>query len=89
MCLSLILDVFIRCAEAEDDNDFNRWGPHALLPVPSASEVTVQVLPKGVEEQQVGVEAFNYIDRGSESKFRGELITYDLTSIKVCVCEIH
>ncbi|KAK8381965.1 hypothetical protein O3P69_015165 [Scylla paramamosain] len=71
-----------RCAEAEDDNDFNRWGPQVLLPVPSAAEVTVQTLPKGVEEQQVGVEAFNYIDRGSESKFRGELITYDLTSIK-------
>ena len=54
-----------------------------LLPVPSPVEVTVQTLPQGVEEQQVGVEAFNYIDRGSESKFRGELITYDLTSIKV------
>lgn len=60
-----------------------------LLPVPSAAEVTVQTLPKGVEEQQVGVEAFNYIDRGSESKFRGELITYDLTNIKVCVCKIY
>ncbi|KAG0711296.1 Cystatin [Chionoecetes opilio] len=71
-----------RCAEAEDDNDFNRWGPHALLPVPSSAEVTVQTLPRGVEEQQVGVEAFNYIDHGSESKFRGELIAHDLTSIK-------
>lgn len=71
-----------RCAEEEDDNDFDRWGPHVLLPVPSAAEVTMQTLPQGVEEQQVGVEAFNYIDRGSESKFRGELIAHDLTSIK-------
>lgn len=79
----MISDILIRCAEAEDDNDFNRWGPKVLLPVPSSAEVTMQTLPQGVEEQQVGVEAFNYIDRGSESKFRGELIAHDLTSIKV------
>lgn len=54
-----------------------------LLHVPSPAETNVLALPQGVEEQQVGVEAFNYIDHGSESKFRGELIAYDVTSMKV------
>lgn len=79
---SKIINEKTRCAEAEDDNDFKRWGPQVLLHVPSPAETDALALPQGVEEQQVGVEAFNYIDHGSESKFRGELIAYDVTSMK-------
>lgn len=80
--------LFTRCAEVEDDNDFKRWGPQVLLHVPSSAEAAVQKLPQGVDEQQIGVEAFNYIDHGSESKFRGELIAHDVTSIKVKILNI-
>lgn len=51
--------------------------------MPSPSEVPLEVLPEGINEQQLGIEAFNYIDHGSESKFRGELVSYDLNNIKV------
>lgn len=54
-----------------------------LLHIPSPAQRDALALPQGVEEQQVGVEAFNYIDHGSESKFRGELISYDVTNMKV------
>lgn len=71
-----------RCAETEDDNDFNVWGLVNAL-VPTGAEVPVQTLPHGISEQQLGLEAFNYVDRGSESKFRGELVSYDIGRILV------
>ncbi|XP_045600215.2 uncharacterized protein [Procambarus clarkii] len=78
--ISKVIDEKSRCAETEDDNDFNSWGSFSHL-TSSHSEVPVQVLPDGINEQQLGIEAFNYIDRGSESKFRGEMITFDLGNI--------
>ncbi|XP_069942203.1 uncharacterized protein [Cherax quadricarinatus] len=75
--ISKVIDEKSRCAETEDDNDFNSWGVFTPL-VSSHSEIPVQVLPQDIDEQQLGIEAFNYIDRGSESKFRGEMITFDL-----------
>ncbi|XP_042217810.1 uncharacterized protein LOC121863290 isoform X2 [Homarus americanus] len=77
---SKVIDEKSRCAETEDDNDFNSWGSfHHLLPSPS--DVTLAELPEGINENQLGIEAFNYIDHGSESKFRGELISSDLGNI--------
>ncbi|XP_071547242.1 uncharacterized protein [Panulirus ornatus] len=78
---SKIIDDKSRCAETEDDNDFDSWGVFSH-PVPSPSEVSLDVLPEGINEQQLSIEAFNYIDHGSESKFRGELISYDINNIK-------
>lgn len=71
-----------RCAETEDDNDFNVWGI-INPPQPTGAEVPVQTLPQGISEQQLGLEAFNYVDRGSDSKFRGELVSYDIGRILV------
>ncbi|XP_037786056.1 uncharacterized protein LOC119581949 isoform X1 [Penaeus monodon] len=75
-----VIDEKSRCAETEDDNDFNVWGIINTLH-PTGAEIPVQTLPQGISEQQLGLEAFNYVDRGSESKFRGELVSYDIGRI--------
>lgn len=80
---SKVIEEKSRCAETEDDNDFNSWGfSSRLLPAASPSDVLLQALPNSINEQQLGLEAFNYIDRGSESKFKGEMVSFNIGNIK-------
>lgn len=77
---SKVIEEKSRCAETEDDNDFNIWGFFSRL-ANSPSEIPQQNLPTGISEQQLGLEAFNYVDRASESKFRGDMVHFNLGKI--------
>ncbi|KAK7028035.1 hypothetical protein SK128_006390 [Halocaridina rubra] len=80
---SKVIDEKSRCAETEDDNDFNSWGfSTRLLQTHSPSDRVLPTLPEGVSKKQLELEAFNYVDRGSESKFKGELISSNIGEIR-------
>ncbi|XP_068226750.1 uncharacterized protein [Palaemon carinicauda] len=76
---SKVIEEKSRCAETEDDNDFNIRGFSRLASSPS--EVPQQRLPASISEQQLGLEAFNYVDRASESKFRGDMVNFHVGKI--------
>lgn len=77
---SKVIDEKSRCAETEDDNDFNSWGSFSHFSH-SPSEISLLTLPQGISEQQLVLEAFNYIDHGSESKFRGDMVNFNFGKI--------
>ncbi|CAL4075557.1 unnamed protein product [Meganyctiphanes norvegica] len=79
---SKIIDEKTRCIDAEDDVDFDAWGPvNRLGSALGASEINIPNLPDHIDEKQMSIEAFNYVDFASDSKFRGELVSYDIENI--------
>ncbi|XP_076055509.1 uncharacterized protein LOC143033843 [Oratosquilla oratoria] len=81
---SKIVDEKTRCAEIEDDNDFDAWRdynkPHTPVTF-SGHQSVIQELPDGLDEEQLAFEAFNYVNVGSKSKFRGHFVDHSIEQI--------
>ena len=74
---------YYRCEETEDDNDFKAYSNfHHSTPLTNQAK-SLQKLPGDVSGKQIAVEAFNFIDRGSESDFEGRMVNYDISNIIV------
>ncbi|KAB7506397.1 Cystatin [Armadillidium nasatum] len=70
-----------RCAEVESDTDFKNWNRGHDMLRNSENEVILKRLPEYLDEHQVALEAFDYINRGSDSKFKGQMVQYHIGDI--------
>ena len=85
--LMLFVPSPLRCAETETEADFDRSldGTRGVIERDDVGGVWTETphLPGGLNQQQLAVEAFNYVDAHSESSFRGYLAGHSVHSILV------
>ena len=75
-----------RCEDTEDDADFRAsfHSFHKQIPL-SASAIPLETLPEQINGKILAVEAFNYIDLGSDSDFEGRMVNYEINNVIVSI----
>lgn len=77
-----IVDEKTKCAEIESDTDFVNWNKGNPVIRSQTDRITLRELPSFLDEKQVALEAFDYVNRGSDSKFKGQMVQYHLGSVQ-------